>query len=90
LFNNHKWYKLKSNFDGTNIITIEVLKYIILLENYGGKTMAKVFLVNTILDRLPVALFGITHVNATFTGEVCPKLNIALKRSKLSLPCNEI
>ncbi|ADL52243.1 hypothetical protein [Clostridium cellulovorans] len=52
--------------------------------------MAKVFLVNTILDRLPVALFGITHVNATFTGEVCPKLNIALKRSKLSLPCNEI
>lgn len=48
--------------------------------------MAKFFLVNTILDRLPMALLGITHVNFNFTGEVYPKLNIMLKRSELSLP----
>ncbi|MCT8975154.1 hypothetical protein N4T77_00935 [Clostridium sp. CX1] len=48
--------------------------------------MAKVFLVNTILDRLPMSLSGITHVVCDFTGEVCPKLNSILKRSELSLP----
>lgn len=48
--------------------------------------MAKFFLVNTILDRLPMSLSGITHAIFNFTGEVCPKLNIALKRSELSLP----
>lgn len=48
--------------------------------------MAKFFLVNTILDRLPMAFFVITHVDFNFTGEVYPKLNIMLKRSKLSLP----
>ncbi len=48
--------------------------------------MAKIFLGNTILDRLPMALSGITHVISNFTGEVYPKLNIVLKRSELSLP----
>ena len=48
--------------------------------------MAKLFLENTILDRLPMALSGITHTDFHYTGEVCPKLNISLKRSKLSLP----
>ncbi|MBU5483870.1 hypothetical protein KQI86_05975 [Clostridium sp. MSJ-11] len=48
--------------------------------------MANFFLVNTILDRLPMSLSGITHVNFDFTGGVCPKLNNVLKRSKLSLP----
>lgn len=48
--------------------------------------MANFDLVNTILDRLPMALSGITHVNFDFTGEVYPKLNSLLKRSKLSLP----
>ncbi|MCJ7690142.1 MAG: hypothetical protein MUO60_12575 [Clostridiaceae bacterium] len=48
--------------------------------------MAKFFLENTILDRLPMALAGIAFTNFCFTGEVCPKLNISLKRSELSLP----
>ena len=48
--------------------------------------MAKFFLVNTILNRLPMALSGITHVIFNFAGEVYPKLNIKLKRSELSLP----
>lgn len=48
--------------------------------------MAKFFLDNIILDRLPMALSGITHTDFNFTGEVCPKLNISLKRSELSLP----
>jgi hypothetical protein len=50
------------------------------------KMMAKFFLENTILDRLPMALSGITHVDFKVMGEVCPKLNISLKRSELSLP----
>lgn len=48
--------------------------------------MAKFFLENSILDRLPMALSGITHTDFNFTGEVYPKLNISLKRSELSLP----
>ena len=48
--------------------------------------MAKFFLENTILDRLPLSLSGITHTDFGVTGEVCPKLNISLKRSELSLP----
>ncbi len=48
--------------------------------------MTKVFLVNTILDRLPMSLFGITYVIASFTGGVYAKLNIELKRNKLFLP----
>lgn len=48
--------------------------------------MAKFFLENTILDRLPMALSGITNVDFNFTGVVYPKLNISLKRSELSLP----
>ena len=48
--------------------------------------MTKFFLVNTILDRMPLSLSGITHNDFNFTGEVYPKLNITLKRSELSLP----
>lgn len=48
--------------------------------------MAKFFLEYTILDRLPMALSGITHVNFNFTAQVYPKLNMSLKRSELSLP----
>ncbi|MBZ9633869.1 hypothetical protein [Clostridium sp. FP1] len=48
--------------------------------------MAKFFLENTILDRLPMALSVITHTDFNFTGEVRSKLNISLKRSELSLP----
>lgn len=48
--------------------------------------MTKSFLVSTILGRLPMSLFGITYAIYSFTVEVCPKLNIILKRSELSLP----
>lgn len=48
--------------------------------------MAKFFLENTILDRLPMSLSGISFTNFNFTGKVYPKLNITLKRSELSLP----
>jgi len=48
--------------------------------------MAKFFLENTILDRLPMSLSGICFNDFNFIGEVYPKLNITLKRSKLSLP----
>lgn len=30
---------------------------------------------NTILDRLPISLSGITHVFSQVTGGVCPKLH---------------
>jgi hypothetical protein len=50
------------------------------------KMMAKFFLENMILDRLPMALSGISFTDFNFTGEVYPKLNISLKRSELSLP----
>jgi hypothetical protein len=50
------------------------------------KMMAKLFLENAILDRLPMELSGITFTGFNFTGEVYPKLNISLKRSELSLP----
>lgn len=48
--------------------------------------MTKFFLENTILDRLPLSLSGISFADFNFTGEVYPKLNISLKRSELSLP----
>lgn len=48
--------------------------------------MTKFFLENTILDRLPMALSGVSYANFNFTGEVYLKLNISLKRSELSLP----
>ena len=48
--------------------------------------MAKFFLENSILDRLPLSLSGITHTDFNVTGEVYPKLNMSLKRSELSLP----
>lgn len=48
--------------------------------------MTKFFLENTILDRLPMALYGISFADLNFMGEVYPKLNILLKRSELSLP----
>lgn len=48
--------------------------------------MMNFFLAGTILDRLPMSLFGITYAIFNFMGEVCPKLNIMLKRSELSLP----
>lgn len=48
--------------------------------------MAKFFLENTILDRLPLSLSGISFADFNFAGEVYPKLNISLKRSELSLP----
>ncbi|MBU3114142.1 hypothetical protein [Clostridium lacusfryxellense] len=48
--------------------------------------MAKFFLENTILDRLPMSLSGISFADIIFMGEVYPKLNISLKRSELSLP----
>ena len=41
---------------------------------------------NTILDRLPMALSGITHVVCPFAGGVCPKLNSVSKQSESSLP----
>lgn len=31
---------------------------------------------NGIINRLPMALFGITHVSAKSLGEVCPKFHI--------------
>jgi len=34
---------------------------------------------NTILDRLPMTLFGITNTVVRFAGGVCPKLNIVTK-----------
>lgn len=43
--------------------------------------MTKFFLENTNLDRLPMALSGICYAIFKVTGEVCPKLNISLKRS---------
>jgi hypothetical protein len=49
------------------------------------KMMAKFFLENMILDRLPMSLSGISFTEFNFTGEVYPKLNISLKRSELSL-----
>ena len=48
--------------------------------------MAKFFLQNITLDRLPMALSGISFADFNFTGEVYPKLNMSLKRSELSLP----
>ncbi|MFT5875365.1 MAG: hypothetical protein ACI8WT_004353 [Clostridium sp.] len=48
--------------------------------------MTKFFLENTMLDRLPMSLSGITHTDFNFTGEIYPKLNISLKRSELTLP----
>jgi len=48
--------------------------------------MAKFFLENTILDRLPMSLSGISFTDIYFAGEVYPKLNILLKRSELALP----
>jgi hypothetical protein len=50
------------------------------------KMMAKFFLENMILDRLPMSLSGISFTDFNFTGEVYPKLNISLKRNELSLP----
>ncbi|MGK0466531.1 MAG: hypothetical protein ACJAX4_001819 [Clostridium sp.] len=50
------------------------------------KMMAKFLLENMILDRLPIALSGISFTDFNFTGEVYPKLNISLKRNELSLP----
>ncbi|WP_175400866.1 MULTISPECIES: hypothetical protein [Clostridium] len=47
--------------------------------------MVKLFLVNIVLDRLPMELSGISYATSNFTGEVCLKLNIELKRSELSL-----
>ncbi|MCB2361767.1 hypothetical protein [Clostridium estertheticum] len=47
--------------------------------------MAKFFLENTILDRLPMSLSGISFADFNFTGEIYPKLNILLKRRELSL-----
>ncbi len=41
---------------------------------------------NTTLDRLPMALSGITHVVCLFAGGVCPKLNTVSKQSESSLP----
>ena len=37
---------------------------------------------NTILDRLPMSLSGITHVSEGFMGEICPKLNSFRKQSE--------
>ncbi|WP_170311537.1 hypothetical protein [Vallitalea okinawensis] len=39
---------------------------------------------NIILDRLPMSLSGITHVDDRFTGEVCPKLHI--QKRMLAIP----
>ncbi|WP_252222075.1 MULTISPECIES: hypothetical protein [unclassified Clostridium] len=48
--------------------------------------MTNFFLVNTILNRLPMSIFGISYIVFNFTGVVYLKLNIVLKRSELSLP----
>ncbi|MGH4120501.1 hypothetical protein [Clostridium sp.] len=48
--------------------------------------MAMFFLENTILDRLPMSLAGISFTGFHFTGEVYLKLNMLLKRSELFLP----
>lgn len=37
--------------------------------------MCQFVLENSILDRLPMSLFGIFYVKAHFTGLVCPKSN---------------
>lgn len=47
--------------------------------------MTKFFLENTSLDRLPISLSGISYAIFNLRGEVCPKLNIDLKRSELFL-----
>lgn len=44
--------------------------------------MSHFVLENTILDRLPMSLSGITHVSVCFAGGVCPKLNTFLKQSE--------
>lgn len=43
------------------------------------KIMQSFVLENTISDRLPMALSGITHTQYLIMGEVCPKLNNFLK-----------
>ncbi|GFP75666.1 hypothetical protein [Clostridium fungisolvens] len=48
--------------------------------------MVYFFLENTILDRLPLSLSGITNADFGLKGQVCPKLNIVLKRNAVSLP----
>lgn len=52
--------------------------------------MANIFLVNINMNRLPMLLSGITYAFFGFTGGVYSKLNIKLKRSKLSLPLNKL
>lgn len=47
-------------------------------------------LVSTILDRLPIAFFGIVFFNAMFIGEVCPKLNIMLTNAYESIPLSSL
>ena len=47
--------------------------------------MRQCFFENTILDRLPISLSGITHVDFSFAPGVCPKLNNQ-KSSKQTLP----
>lgn len=51
----------------------------------GGVKMIKEQLVNAILDRLPMAFFGIAFINAMLAGEVCPKLNIMLTNTYKSI-----
>ncbi|GFZ33753.1 hypothetical protein CSC2_42790 [Clostridium zeae] len=48
--------------------------------------MVYFFLDNSILDRLPLSLSGITNADFRLKGQVCPKLNIVLKSSAVSLP----
>lgn len=45
-----------------------------------GKVMENIFLVNTILDRLPMCISGVSFNNGSAPLGVCLKLNKLLKR----------
>lgn len=44
-------------------------------KSFGGEKMMQFVFENTILDRLPMSLSGITNISGVFAGGVCPKLN---------------
>ena len=48
----------------------------------GGEKMMQFVFENTILDRLPMSLSGMTHISVMFAGGVCPKLNRFQKQSE--------
>ncbi len=60
----------------------KVFQMLILKEK--GEKMVGFVPGHTILDRLPMSVFGITYVFSKVTGGVCPKLN-SRKRAKQEL-----